>query len=85
MLGGVGGAVSNGRPYPDLARPARRDKVLDEVSAAIPGDASRRERLASPAAKSRARNERRFLLSELSALLDEAATRQATPGKRLPS
>ena len=25
------------------ARPARRDKVLDEVSAAIPGDASRRE------------------------------------------
>jgi hypothetical protein len=26
------------------ARPARRDKVLDEVSAAIPGDASRRER-----------------------------------------
>ena len=25
------------------ARPARRGKVLDEVSAAIPGDASRRE------------------------------------------
>ena len=25
------------------ARSARRDKVLDEVSAAIPGDASRRE------------------------------------------
>jgi hypothetical protein len=27
-----------------LARPARRDKVLDEDSAAIHGDASRRER-----------------------------------------
>jgi hypothetical protein len=29
--------------------PARRDKVLDEVSAAIPGDASRREHLSSAA------------------------------------
>jgi hypothetical protein len=35
------------------ARPARRGKVLDEVSAAIPGDASRRERLASPAGMKR--------------------------------
>jgi hypothetical protein len=43
LVGWCGGWGRKTPGYPILARPARRDKVLDEVSAAIPGDASRRE------------------------------------------